>query len=317
MNSDTPYEAILAWPAGRPRTPAALRGADKTLRYASFTPRYGVWRVRLQLDKLGATRIVASSNAPLNERESGDPPAAHTADPGACIRFELEGLDFAIACDRRKTVVENFVAIARHLEATISIERYGLVSALDLLATFRTKPSAIAPSAPARTWREVLGDLKTPEQVGAVFRRLSAEHHPDRSTGSHEVMAEVSRARDEALRELEAPPPPDIAEVAVEKVETFRFEDTRHFGAMRAAEHFLEEHGFSYGTNQKGAPRGVMLGAHHIPKWDELNERERGALDGLMSGDMRHGPVTVTIADRVWAQVRPDQTPVLRHAARG
>jgi hypothetical protein len=52
---------------------------------------------------------------------------------------------------------------------------------------------------------------------------------------------------------------------------------------------------------QRGAPRGILRGDAVIAKWRNLSHAERVALDGLMTGDMRHGPVTVTLHDDVAA----------------
>lgn len=69
--------------------------------------------------------------------------------------------------------------------------------------------TALAAENPRRTWREVF--LWPPNAAvlrGAIearFRELAAECHPDRRGGSHENFVELSKARDEALAELERP----------------------------------------------------------------------------------------------------------------
>jgi hypothetical protein len=67
------------------------------------------------------------------------------------------------------------------------------------------------------------------------------------------------------------------------------------FEAMDEAETFLSERGFSIGTNQRGAPRGVMFGDYSIEKWRNLNKREISELHGTLVGDGRNGPLTLTI----------------------
>ena len=207
------------------------------------------------------------------------------------VFFAFQGERYGIACDRFTSVIDNMVAIARHVEATETTERLGVAGVADLLQAFRVPPD------PARlgTWRDILGDLHTSDQVKAAFRRLSAKLHPDKSTGSHEAMSELSRLRDEALVELAAGNA-DRRATTLTGAETFVFEDPKDFGAMRAAEQFLEARGFAFGVNERGAPRGVMLGAHRIARWRDLTEREREELDGKMTGDMRRGPVTVALS---------------------
>ena len=77
-----------------------------------------------------------------------------------------------------------------------------------------------------------------------------------------------------------------------------RFLQTEDFAASRAAEAWCAEHGYSVGRMQHSDPRGILKGDYDIAKWRNLNARERKALDGHMVGDMRHGPVTVTIFER-------------------
>lgn len=67
------------------------------------------------------------------------------------------------------------------------------------------------------------------------------------------------------------------------------------FEPMRQAEDWLAENGFSVGSMQRDAPRGILKGAHDIEKWREYSKREQEQFDGLMTGDMRNGPVTVEI----------------------
>lgn len=67
------------------------------------------------------------------------------------------------------------------------------------------------------------------------------------------------------------------------------------FAACRAAEAFLDKHGFSYGRLQRGSPRGILTGKFDIQKWRNLNAADRAALDGVITGDMLHGPVIVEI----------------------
>lgn len=69
------------------------------------------------------------------------------------------------------------------------------------------------------------------------------------------------------------------------------------FAAIRAAEDWLEDRGFSCGRGQRGAPRGILFGEWDIQKWRNLNERERSELHGQIVGDSRDGPVAVEIFD--------------------
>jgi hypothetical protein len=73
------------------------------------------------------------------------------------------------------------------------------------------------------------------------------------------------------------------------------FDQKGDFAACYAAESWLHESGYSAGSMQRGAPRGIMRGDVLIAKWRNLSPQDRAALDGQMTGDMRNGPVTVEI----------------------
>jgi hypothetical protein len=73
------------------------------------------------------------------------------------------------------------------------------------------------------------------------------------------------------------------------------FDRSGDFAAMTDAEGWCKFRGISIGRMQRGDPRGLMRGHFEIAKWRNLYEHERLALDGTMTGDMRNGPVTVTL----------------------
>ena len=73
------------------------------------------------------------------------------------------------------------------------------------------------------------------------------------------------------------------------------FTGLEDFQAMNAAEAFLTRAGFSFGRTQRGNPRGILWGDYDIQKWRNLNHQERADCHGQMTGDMREGPVLVTI----------------------
>jgi len=78
-----------------------------------------------------------------------------------------------------------------------------------------------------------------------------------------------------------------------EQVRTFTGEDD--FQASYAAADWLEARGFSVASSQRGAPRGILFGDFIIAKWRNLSAREKADLHGVMTGDGRRGPITVTL----------------------
>jgi hypothetical protein len=65
------------------------------------------------------------------------------------------------------------------------------------------------------------------------------------------------------------------------------------FAAYYAACHWCKESGISYGSMQRDDPIGLMRGDWDISKWRNMTKKEQSALDGIMTGDKRNGPVTI------------------------
>jgi hypothetical protein len=78
---------------------------------------------------------------------------------------------------------------------------------------------------------------------------------------------------------------------------TQRFEGAETWQAVRSAEAWCEERGVSVGRMDRYDIRGLLLGDFDIAKWHNLTQRERCACHGQMTGEMREGPVTVTLTD--------------------
>ncbi|MEQ8395020.1 hypothetical protein [Thalassobaculum sp.] len=73
------------------------------------------------------------------------------------------------------------------------------------------------------------------------------------------------------------------------------FDDEGDFAAVRAAEAYCRERGWSVGRMQARSPRGVICRPNiDIQKWRNLRPNDRAALDAVMVGD-RQGPVEIRI----------------------
>lgn len=199
----------LHWPAGRPRTAASSR------QYGRFNKKQhnGRWnetksltvadalaRLQDELDRIGACYPVVSSN--LETRLDGLPRSGQRDpdDPGVALYFDLKGEPHCLPCDTYTRVADNIAAIAKHIEATRAIERYGVASIREMFAGFAALP---APGqAESALWWKVLRVDQTASEadIQAAYRKRAAEVHPDRPGGSAAAMAEANAARDEALR---------------------------------------------------------------------------------------------------------------------
>ena len=204
MTAPTAYP--LAWPNGWPRTPLHRRSEPRfsSARHDGYRKAITLpdARDRLsdELNKLGASLPVLSTNLEL--RLDGRPRANAPVptDPGVAVYFQLKGKPIVLACDRWNSVPGNVAAIAAHISAMRGMDRWGVGSLEQMFTGFTALPSATS-----STWRDVLGLTGKPSlaEVDAAWRRLAAVHHPDRG-GDATRMAEINAARDAAHREQEA-----------------------------------------------------------------------------------------------------------------
>ncbi len=212
----------LTWPAGWKRTPASQQaygrfGTTKQSAHGSWRSRAelsiaeATGRLLSELERMGAPRtsIVLSTNLQL--RQDGLPRSGQAAprDPGAAVYWKdpFNGQPRSMAIDRYTKVEQNIAALAATIEAMRAIERHGGATVLERAFTgFTALPAPIA-AGMHRDWQAVLElqDLVLPkrEDIERAFRRLAAQHHPDRG-GDPERMKEINRARDEALKDCNA-----------------------------------------------------------------------------------------------------------------
>lgn len=203
----------LHWPQHRPRTASPVRATfnKKVVRpgksYAetqSLSIADALGRLQREVDLLGAKQYVLSSNVEL--RLDGLPRSgqAEPKDRGVALYFHLGKKPHCLPCDRYDRVADNIAAIAKHIEATRAIERYGVADMAEMFAGFMALPSQSG----KRHWRAVFefnaeesGRL-TRAMIEGRYRQLASLRHPDRASGSHQAIAELNQARDEALAEI-------------------------------------------------------------------------------------------------------------------
>lgn len=197
----------LKWPDGWPRTPAHKR-QEAPFRTQSHSERSliggrrqpkalmiadALQRIQQQIDLLGATYTVLSSNVELRldgkPRSGAKPPD----DPGVALYFQLRGKSTVMPCDRYNRAADNIAAIAAHIDAVRRIERYGVGTIEQMFSGFQ----AIRGPGP-KSWREVLGikpsTVVTIESIAQRVRELAKLHHPDVAGGGHSRMAEINAA---------------------------------------------------------------------------------------------------------------------------
>ena len=195
----------LQWPTGWQRKPAHARTRGKfSHRGKAMTIAAGVERVREELGRLGVNDADLVINTNLKLRLDGFPRSdqGEPMDPGVAVYWinakKPDQPPKCMAVDRYDEVQDNLAAVAATLEAMRSIERHGGAAILDRAFTgFAALP---APAAGKRDWWTVLElpATATEAQIRDAYARLARVHHPDKG-GDAQRMAEINRARDEAL----------------------------------------------------------------------------------------------------------------------
>jgi hypothetical protein len=182
----------LQWPNSIPRATRPTRSA-----FGSHTFAQAVAELRNQVMLLGPRVLVLSTNVPL--REDGLPYSnpGKIKDPGAVLYFNLDKVDYCLPCDKWDIVEHNVWALAKHIEAMRGMRRWGVGTTHQAFAGYKAL-------AAGRHWREVLAYGNhgvSKDQIEATYRMLAKQRHPDVG-GSPEAMAELNRAREEALKEI-------------------------------------------------------------------------------------------------------------------
>jgi hypothetical protein len=181
----------LAWPENFPRSTRRETGQFKTSLAKALENVQTSLRLFGRDSGKPVANVILSSNVTLG--------ANKPADPGVAAWFTWDGMQVCIPVDRYATVEANLQAIHHILEARRTELRHGTLALVR--ATFQGFRALPAPT--GKHWTEVLGlnaGAKR-EHVEASYRLLAKERHPD-AGGSADAMAELNRARDEALKEI-------------------------------------------------------------------------------------------------------------------
>lgn len=204
----------LAWPEGWPRHKGARKDAQFSVaeQKQNYIGRRGLnmaeamKRVHYELERLGVNVFddcVISTNLKTNMQGLPRSDQGEPADPGAAIYWQKPGQPMRVmAIDVYTRTRDNVAAVAATLEAMRKIERHGGAQILD--RAFAGFAALAPPSGPS--WWVVLGlerETATPETIKAAHRERLKAAHPD-SGGSHDEMATLNRARDQALQEKAA-----------------------------------------------------------------------------------------------------------------
>ncbi len=181
----------LSWPVGWKRTKA-----PQYSRFDSPTVAKARDHILAELYRMGVPdyRVVISTNIPL--RRDGLPYSnqKEPMDTGVAVYFTLNKSPKALACDKWRTVGENLWSIAKTIEATRGIERWGSVTMEQAFAGYTALPQKTEDS-----WPEVLGvaQAASMDEILLAYRTKAKTTHPD-GGGSQEAFIRIQRAFENA-----------------------------------------------------------------------------------------------------------------------
>ena len=196
----------LDWPDGFERTSAGEREpyphGFRVTRSQAFD------NILEELRKMDARDVQLDTGAEHQQRNPNKPYAnSDFDDPGVVVRFERNGQQFAVPCDRWDNPRDNAQAIARYLDAKRALERYGVETVESEFATQRLPPGddeadaivvGAAPNQPdPHDVLEVSPDASD-AVVKAAARQKLAEHHPDKG-GNRDQFRRVKEAKEAML----------------------------------------------------------------------------------------------------------------------
>lgn len=193
----------LQWPMARPRTDSPK---DATFNKKVDNGRYtetrslsiadALDRLQREIDLLKVDDYVLSTNMPL--RLDGLPRSnlGEPTDKGVALYFTLKGKPHCLPCDRYRRVADNIAAIAKHIEATRAIERYGVANMAEMFTAFTALPK------PTAHW-EILGIKETGDVrvINDAYRANAKERAADEA-----ALKELNLARDAAIRDATGGP---------------------------------------------------------------------------------------------------------------
>lgn len=188
----------LQWPMAWPRVKYQERARFDT---GFATARNELMR---ELNLLGATNIVISSNIEL--RRDGLPYSGRRQpeDTAIAVYFKLNGEDQCVPCDKWTRTEDNLQAIRKTIEALRGLERWGAKEMVNAaFRGFKALPANIIVGAGTmRSWSEVLQVNYDADWdvVEAAYKRLLHKVHPDKG-GTVEAFTEVQNAFKQAKQE--------------------------------------------------------------------------------------------------------------------
>lgn len=182
----------LQWPLGRPRTPNRKRAQFKV------APAQARKELYEELERLGATKVVITTNAELRLDGQLAVRQPWNLDPAIAVYFTRKGQELCLACDRWDDVGDNIRAVGLSVAAIRSLERWGTSDMVDAaFSGFAALPAGTSGAA----WWDVLGlydSTVSRHLIELSYRALAKQHHPD-AGGDPELWHAIQLAYEQAM----------------------------------------------------------------------------------------------------------------------
>jgi hypothetical protein len=182
----------LQWPAHIPRTRSPQGDRFRVSLAQARDELYD------ELERIGATKVVISSNMKLNLNGQPSANQPRQTDEGVAVYFDRKGQELCVACDKWVSFAGNLRAIGKTIEALRGLERWGTSEMVDAAFTgYAALPSATSGES---CWA-VLGVRTGASQIEieAAYRDQAKRHHPDRG-GDDESFKRLQNAYQQVLQ---------------------------------------------------------------------------------------------------------------------
>lgn len=193
----------IEWPTGWDRTPARERQRNNRFEKSL---RQSIDDLEAELERVGVENWRLSTAAQHQKRNPKYPYAnANPDDPGAVVRWTMDGDQYAAACDAYSDLRDNIRSLYFYIREKRKMENRPVVTGESEFANARLPPGdedddVVVAGSAERSPHEVLGvSPDAPDEVvEAAARSLKKKRHPDNG-GSTEEFQRVVRAEEAML----------------------------------------------------------------------------------------------------------------------
>jgi hypothetical protein len=186
----------LGWPPGFERVPSVEREPNRSYDVSLST---ALDELEAELERLGAEEYRLSTAAPQRQRDNRPYANASPDDPGAVVRWTMDGEQYAVACDAYSRLRDNVRTIGLYVREKRKMEQRPVVTGESEFANARLPSGAerdviVAGDGSGRAPHEILGvTADAPEEaVRGAARQLKRKHHPDQGGDQERFKAVVA-----------------------------------------------------------------------------------------------------------------------------